>query len=152
MVAATVVEPVAPRDTAIARSARESFKVSLVCASDSRVFASRPMCSEPSMTAMVAGTAPASRTAASTAVAVWKFCGQGMPCVTMVLSSATTGRLLLSAVLTSGLICKTGFTLFTLGSLSGGRRLNLRSRQPRSVTGRHGRRQWWRLQVHHRHR
>ena len=45
----------------------------------------------PPITAMVAGTAPAARTSASTARAVSTFCGKGMPWVMMVDSSATTG-------------------------------------------------------------
>ena len=46
----------------------------------------------PSRTAIAAGTAPASRTIASTASAVSRFCGHGMPWLTMVVSRATTGR------------------------------------------------------------
>ena len=44
------------------------------------------------MTAIVAGVAPAARTSASTARAVSRFCGAGMPWVMIVDSSATSGR------------------------------------------------------------
>ena len=50
--------------------------------------------------ATVAGTAPALRTAASTALTVSKFCGYGMPWLMIVLSSATTGAPHASALAT----------------------------------------------------
>ena len=49
----------------------------------------------------VAGTAPRSRTAASHARATSRLRGNGMPCVMMVLSSATTGRRAATAARTS---------------------------------------------------
>ncbi len=54
------------------------------------------------MIAMVAGTAPPARTAASTARAVSWFCGAGMPWVIMVDSRATSGRRAAMASATSG--------------------------------------------------
>ncbi len=55
----------------------------------------------PSITAMVAGTAPAARISASTARAVSRLCGNGMPWVMMVDSSATIGWRAAMAVATS---------------------------------------------------
>ena len=46
----------------------------------------------PSITAMVAGTAPAAAISASTARAVARFSGCGMPWVMIVDSRATSGR------------------------------------------------------------
>ena len=46
----------------------------------------------PALTAMVAGAAPAARTSASTARAVSRLAGKGMPWVMMVDSRATSGR------------------------------------------------------------
>src|SRR5688572_22010757 len=56
----------------------------------------------PASTAMVAGTASLSRTAASIANAVDAFSGHGNPCVMSVDSSATTGRASRSAASTWG--------------------------------------------------
>ena len=53
---------------------------------------SRPTRSRPSWIATVAGIAPASRTAASDAVATSRFCGYGRPWLISVDSRATTGR------------------------------------------------------------
>ncbi len=61
-----------------------------------------PMHGCPPRMAMVAGTAPWARTTASTSSAVRRFCGYGMPWLTMVLSSATTGLPSRSASATSG--------------------------------------------------
>ncbi len=52
---------------------------------------------------MVAGTAPWPRTTSSTARAVSRFCGKGMPWLMMVLSSATTAVPSLNALCTSAL-------------------------------------------------
>ena len=54
------------------------------------------------MTAIVAGMAPSSRMSCSTFSAVSAFCGQGMPWLMMVLSSATTGAPAARAAATSG--------------------------------------------------
>src|SRR5690606_14212678 len=61
-------------------------------------------------TAIVAGTAPPSRTAASTARAVSTLRGKGIPWVTMVDSSATSGLPAASAAAASGerVICIIG--------------------------------------------
>ena len=60
IVAATVVPPVRPSATAKARSARDSFMAPVACASASRSPSVSPIFSRPSMTAIVAGTAPSS--------------------------------------------------------------------------------------------
>jgi len=52
----------------------------------------RPTVMRPASTAIVAGTAPHSRTAASISSAVAAFSGHGSPCVMSVDSSETTGR------------------------------------------------------------
>ena len=77
MVAATVVAPVRRRARQAARSARDSFitRWAGVEASSSSASPSSPIRMRPSMTAMVAGTAPASRISASTRWAISIFCG-----------------------------------------------------------------------------
>ena len=75
MVAATVVAPVPPPAMQTARSARDSLATPVACASESSCPAPSPTCSVPSMTAMVAGTAPAARTSSSTCRAVSRFWG-----------------------------------------------------------------------------
>ena len=94
MVAATVVAPVRPVATQAARSARLSFITvpSSDWAKRSSAASSRPMRMVPSITAMVAGTAPPARISASTSRAISRFCGNGIPWVMIVDSSATTGR------------------------------------------------------------
>ena len=101
IVAATVVAPVHPALSATARSARESLRTSGAAASASRRSGSRPTWMRPSITAMVAGTAPAARMSASTARAVSTFVGRGMPWVMMVDSRATSGRRAAKASATS---------------------------------------------------
>ena len=118
IVAATVVapRPSAPRPSRPRRCAQpvsrkgRSRRLTLVTAGPARpsrsiCSADRPTCSQPSITAMVAGTAPWARTSACTASAVATFCGQGMPWLMMVDSSATTGRPAASAAATSGCSC-----------------------------------------------
>ena len=61
-------------------------------ASHSSSVSERPAQITPPITAMVAGTAPPARTWLSSERAVSRFSGYGIPCVMMVLSSATTGR------------------------------------------------------------
>mmetsp|Transcript_12149 Transcript_12149/g.29424 ORF Transcript_12149/g.29424 Transcript_12149/m.29424 type:complete len:404 (-) Transcript_12149:1594-2805(-) len=93
MVAETVVAPVTPRATTDAMSRRDTLAAAApILASRSRCSSLRPTCGTPSIMAMVAGTAPCRRTTASTSRAMARFCGYGMPCDTMVLSSATTAR------------------------------------------------------------
>ena len=75
IVAATVVAPVRPVARQAARSARDSFITPFACPRLSSSAALSPMWMRPAMTAMVAGTAPAARTAASTRNAVSMFCG-----------------------------------------------------------------------------
>src|SRR5579883_941471 len=92
MVAATVVEPCSPRAIAKGRSARLSLRTSFAWPSQSSSVSVRPVRICPPMTAMVAGSAPAARTSASTARAVATLSGYGIPCVMIVLSRATGGR------------------------------------------------------------
>ena len=65
-VAATVVEPVAPCTIATARSARESFRTPVARARCASASGSSPTRRTPSITAIVAGTAPAALTISST--------------------------------------------------------------------------------------
>ena len=71
-------------------------------ASASSAASSSPTRSRPSWIATVAGTRPASRTAASDARATSRFAGYGRPWLISVDSSATTGRPSASASATSG--------------------------------------------------
>ena len=75
IVAATVVAPVPPVAKHTAISARLSFAAPLVCASVSNCALSKPTNRVPSITAIVAGSAPAARTVASTLSAISRFCG-----------------------------------------------------------------------------
>ena len=90
---AIVVAPSRPSAIAGPRSRADSFASS---ASGSHTRSSSlpasPTHSRPSSTAIVAGTAPAARTASSTAVATLRLRPGGRPCASSVLSSATTGR------------------------------------------------------------
>ncbi len=92
IVAATVVAPSAPRATGTARSRVESL--STPSAFDSRSIASSsiPTHGVPATTPTVAGTAPASRTAASIARPTSRLRGRGSPWASTVDSSATTAR------------------------------------------------------------
>jgi len=63
---------------------------------------SSPIRTAPATTAIVAGTAPAARTAASASRATRRLSGAGSPCAISVLSSATTPRPARSASATSG--------------------------------------------------
>ena len=64
--------------------------------------ASSPILGWPATTAIVAGTAPPSRTACSISRAMSRLAGRGRPWLMMVLSSATTGRPAAIAAATSG--------------------------------------------------
>src|SRR3546814_10654951 len=66
------------------------------------------MCTVPSTTAIVAGTAPLSRTLASMPRATSRLSGCGSPWLMIVDSSATTARPSASAVATSGWIRTSG--------------------------------------------
>ena len=101
MVAATVVEPGSPDETAAARLLRLIFATLGVVASCSNSVGVSPMRMAPSMTPMVAGVAPASRTICSSDNAVVTPSGCGRPCVTSVVSSATTGARTARACATS---------------------------------------------------
>ena len=103
MVAATVVPAVPPCTISGARSRREALATPFARPSRSSAASSSPAVSRPSSTAMVAGTAPSARTTASSASAVSTFCGQGMPWVMMVDSSATTALPSACAAATSAL-------------------------------------------------
>src|SRR4051812_366041 len=101
-VAATVVAPCPPRVSTGARSRTPHLRTPSVSASSASDASSSPTRSSPAMTAIVAGTAPCSRTAASISRATGRFSGRGSPWAMIVLSSATTGRPSASAVSTSG--------------------------------------------------
>ena len=74
-----------------------------------------PTRATPSMTAVIAGTAPASRMAAMQLVSAWALAGDGKPrCEKIVDSSATTARLDASASRTSSLIRIIGEVVFIL--------------------------------------
>ena len=62
------------------------------------------MRASPATTAIVAGTAPAARTSASSSRATSRLRGRGSPWLISVLSSATTGRPPATASATSGAI------------------------------------------------
>ena len=101
-VAATVVAPVAPRAAAIGRSRALHLTTSSRVAIASSAASSRPTRTSPSTSAIVAGTAPPSRTACSICRAISMFCGRGSPWLTIVDSSATTACPAASASATSG--------------------------------------------------
>ena len=104
IVADTVVAAQPPASSAAARLGRAAFRTEPAgaVASASSDAASSPTRIRPSRIATVAGTAPASRTAASDASATSRFCGYGSPWLISVDSSATTGRPPRSASATSG--------------------------------------------------
>ncbi len=90
IVADTVVPPQPGRASTPARFWRETLGMSRASASSSSSSSLRPTRMRPSCVATVAGTAPASRTAASELRAAARLSGRGRPCVVMVDSSATT--------------------------------------------------------------
>src|SRR3954449_10738178 len=98
----TVVAPLRRRAAATGRSRTPSLARPGSPAPRSTSSAVSPTCGTPSRMAMVAGTAPPARTAASTSSAAARLSGRGRPCASRVLSSATTGRPERSASLTSG--------------------------------------------------
>ena len=100
-VAATVVAPVARRAITTARSRALHLATSSPAAIVSIPASSSPIRTIPSTIAIVAGTAPSSRTASSIPCATWRFSGRGRPWAISVLSSATTGRPASSASETS---------------------------------------------------
>ena len=103
-VAETVVAPSRPRPHTSGRSRREALRTAAPPrATRSSCTRERPTCGTPARTATVAGVAPCARTTASTASAVSRFSGHGIPCATIVDSSATTGRPVMSAAATSAL-------------------------------------------------
>ena len=91
-VAATVVAPCAPRAAAGARSRTPHLTTSSPPAIASSAASSSPIRTSPETSAIVAGTAPAERTAASISRATSRLRGRGSPWEMIVLSSATTGR------------------------------------------------------------
>ena len=84
----TVVAPTAPWTAQAARSRGPSFRASGVYRSSSASLS--PITTSPSRTPIVAGTAPAPRTAASLASPTSIPAGAGKPWATSVVSSATT--------------------------------------------------------------
>ncbi len=94
IVADTVVAAQPPPASAAARLGRAAFRTDRPVPSPAPPGrpSSSPTRIRPSRMAIVAGTAPASRTAASDARATSRFCGYGRPWLMSVDSSATTGR------------------------------------------------------------
>ena len=92
IVPATVVPPSNFLTIALAKSRRLTFTGFLAFASLSSSLSLIPTRIFPSSNAIVAGTAPCSRTFASISRANSIFCGMGSPCVMTVDSSATMGR------------------------------------------------------------
>jgi hypothetical protein len=89
----TVVAADLPSPTATARSRREALENSCeFSASCCSSWGSSPTLTPPAKIAIVAGVAPCSRTTRSTASAVSRFAGKGIPWATIVLSNATTPR------------------------------------------------------------
>ena len=106
MVAATVVAPVVRPARTWPRSRRLTLATPSADARRSSWPVDSPTLIDPSRTATVAGTAPASRTAASALVAVSRLRGRGRPWDTSVDSNATTGRPSSSASATSSATCR----------------------------------------------
>src|SRR5690349_15658818 len=98
----TVVAPLSPVAAATGRSRTPSLARSGSAHTRSTWSGVRPTCGTPSSTAIVAGTAPPARTAASISSAAARLSGRGRPWASRVLSSATTGRRAASAFDTSG--------------------------------------------------
>lgn len=111
MVPATVVAPTAspPAAATTARSRRLHLRASRpVVATRCSSASARPTRTRPPSTATVAGTAPPSRTMASTSRAVSRLAGYGMPWLMIVDSSATTGAPRSIASATSSLSVTSG--------------------------------------------
>ena len=89
----TVVAPATPWTAQTARSRGPSLRTSGVNRSSSASVS--PIRTRPSSTPIVAGIAPAARTASSLARATATPSGAGKPCATSVVSSATTARVVL---------------------------------------------------------
>jgi hypothetical protein len=104
-VALTVVEASLPAARSGPRSRDPAF-ATCACGSArrSRSAPGAPTIALPSTMAVVAGTAPCARTAASAAWAVSRLCGGGSPCAMSDDSRATTGRPSASAARTSSAI------------------------------------------------
>jgi peptide-methionine (S)-S-oxide reductase len=100
-VAATVVAPLPPAAKTAGRSRTPHLATPEPAATIPSPASSSPIRTSPRTTAIVAGTAPASRTVASHARATRRLSGRGSPWATIVLSSATTGAPRSSASATS---------------------------------------------------
>src|SRR5215203_5033607 len=100
-VAATVVAPDPRAAITAGRSRAPHFATPAPAAMTPSAASSSPTRTSPRTTAIVAGTAPAARTASSQARATRRLSGRGSPCAMIVLSSATTGRPASSASATS---------------------------------------------------
>ncbi len=90
-VAATVVAADKPLASAIAKSLVEALITSSRLAIAINCSSVKPICATPSISAIVAGIAPLSRTIDSTSLATSRFVGRGKPWLMMVDSNATTG-------------------------------------------------------------
>ena len=100
-VAATVVAALLPCATIMAKSRIDALEMSSRLAIASSSARSKPTRIFPSSNAIVAGTAPASRTIRSHSSATSRLEGRGNPWLIIVDSRATTGRPDLSAASTS---------------------------------------------------
>ena len=101
IVAATVVEPQPPAATSAAKLPRLTFTGCAAAASRSSSGRVIPTRTVPSRIPIVAGIAPWARTASSRAAATRTPSGCGRPCVTSVVSRATTGLPAATAAATS---------------------------------------------------
>src|ERR671937_2820322 len=122
MVPPTVVAPEAPETAHVARSRGPTLRMSGPVASRSRSASSRPTRTAPSITATVAGTAPAPRTRASHSRATSTPMSAGSPWATIDVSSATTGSERMSARSISAVICRRPDGCLVIGRPAYGRR------------------------------
>ncbi len=107
IVPATVVAPFPPNAISAGKSLRDALMgLREPFASETSSSRVKPTFSLPFIIAIVAGIAPSSRTAFSTFRAVSRFCGQGIPCVIIVDSRATTGIPVVIASATSSEISR----------------------------------------------
>ena len=88
---ATVVAPWTPVATTCGRSRTLTLRMPAVGAEQLELVVGEPDVGRPLSTAIVAGTAPPSRTICSTSRAIATFCGYGIPWLMIVDSRATTG-------------------------------------------------------------
>ncbi len=127
IVLATVVAPCAPVATTCGRSRTLTLRMPPSEPNSSSSSSDSPIVGRPWSTAIVAGTAPPSRTICSTSRAIATFWGYGIPWLMIVDSSATTGVPAASASATSGATFSIGCGAVVLVDVIG--------RAPRWVAG-----------------